>query len=80
MKSKKYAMNNPYTYRAIAIKHALILYAKAGIKANRAYTPTAMLKAAEDITGIKYKRGQYALAAADIDKVLQNETLRTPTR
>jgi hypothetical protein len=55
------------TYRAIVLKHALTLYAKHGIKPNRAYTPTAMLQAAGQITGKVYRRGQYELAAADLE-------------
>jgi len=57
-------------YRAVVIKQALQLYAKTGMKVNRAYTPTAMLKAAEGITGITYKRGQYEKAASDINAIL----------
>lgn len=51
-------------FRGAVIASALRLYAKTGMKANRAYTPSAMLKAAEEITGRKFKRGQY-LEAAD---------------
>jgi hypothetical protein len=57
-------------YRAVVIKHALILYAETGMKANRMYTPTNMLNAAAGITGKTYKRGQYVQAAADIQSVL----------
>ena len=38
-------------YRAIVIKQALRLYAATGMKANRAYTPAAMMAAAREITG-----------------------------
>lgn len=58
------------TYRAIAIKGALRMYAKTGLKANRAYTPTAMLAAATEITGKTFKRGQYEEAAAAIQEWL----------
>ena len=54
------------TFRAYVIASALDLYAKTGIKANRAYTPTAMLRVAKEITGKTFKRGQYAEAAAAI--------------
>lgn len=50
-------------YRATAISVALKFYAKTGMKINRAYTPTAMLAAANEITGHSYKRGQYEAAA-----------------
>lgn len=49
--------------RALTIAAALKLYAKTGMKPNRAYTPTNMLRAAEQITGKKFKRGQYLQAA-----------------
>jgi hypothetical protein len=55
------------TYRAIVIKQSIAFYAKTGMKVNRAYTPAAMLMAAESITGKSYKRGQYALAIADLE-------------
>ena len=54
------------TYRAIVLKHGLMLYAKTGMKPNRAYTPTAMLRTAGQITGKAYKRGQYQEAIADL--------------
>ena len=53
-------------YQALVIKKACELYAKHKMQVNRAYTPTAMLKAASRITGIEYKRGQHAQAASDI--------------
>lgn len=53
-------------YRATALKSGLRLYAKTGMKPNSAWTPTAMLAAAGGITGKRYKRGQYAAAAADL--------------
>ena len=54
------------TYRAIALKHGLYLYATCRIKPNRAWTPTAMLRAAGQITGKTYKRGHYHEAIADL--------------
>lgn len=54
------------TYRAITLKHGLMLYAKTGMKPNRAYTPTAMLRTAGQITGKTYKRGQFQEAIADL--------------
>ena len=53
-------------FRALTIASALRLYAKTGMKANRAYTPTNMLNAATGITGKKYKRGEYVRAADDL--------------
>lgn len=60
-------------FRAITMKHALQLYAKTGMKANRAYTPTAMLAVATEYTGKKYKRGQYDLAAQDLDTWIKEQ-------
>ena len=54
------------TYRAIALKSGISLYAKTGMKPNRAWTPSNMLRAAGEITGKAYKRGQYAEAVADL--------------
>ena len=54
-------------YRATAIRSGLKMYAKCGMRPNRAWTPTAMLKAAGEITGKTYKRGQYLSAAADLE-------------
>jgi hypothetical protein len=54
------------TYRAIALKHGLKLYAAHGIKPNRHWTPTAMLRTAGELTGKIYKRGQYREAIADL--------------
>jgi hypothetical protein len=53
-------------YRAAAIWSGLRMYARSRMQPNRAYTPTAMLKAAGSITGKTYKRGQYETAAADV--------------
>jgi hypothetical protein len=50
-------------FRALALATALDFYAKTGMKANRAYTPTAMIKAANEMTGHVYRRGQYTAAA-----------------
>jgi hypothetical protein len=56
-------------YRAKVIASALRFYAKTGMKVNRAYTPTAMIKAANEMTGHVYRRGQYEAAAAALDEL-----------
>lgn len=53
-------------FRAATIASGLRLYAKTGMRPNRLWTPSAMLKAATGITGKPYKRGQYEKAAADV--------------
>ncbi len=50
-------------FRAKTLASALRLYAKTGMKPNRMYTPTNMLATAATITGQKFKRGQFDLAA-----------------
>jgi hypothetical protein len=55
------------TYCAVAIKHGLLMYARHKMKPNRAWTPTAMLKAAGSITGKTYRRGAYLEAAQDLE-------------
>ena len=55
------------TFRAVVLKHGLMLYVSHGIKPNRAWTPTAMLRTAGEITGHTYKRGQYTQAIVDLE-------------
>lgn len=64
---------NVFAIRALTIAKALELYADTRMKANRAYTPTAMLKAAKEITGSTFKRGEYKQAATAIRKKLRCE-------
>ena len=52
-------------FRAIVIKQALRLYAKTGMKANRAYTPSAMMAAAREITGRQDLKARAYMEAAD---------------
>ena len=51
-------------YQATVIGSALRLYAKCGLKVNRAYTPSAMMKVATALTGKTFKARDY-LGAAD---------------
>lgn len=55
-------------FRAKTLATALRLYAKTGMKVNRAYTPTNMLATATAITGEKFKRGQFEQAAEALTK------------
>jgi hypothetical protein len=52
---------NVYVCAALAL--ALEMYAKHGIKVNRAYTPKNMIAAAERETGLKFKPRDYLGAA-----------------
>ena len=70
------AFTNPIAiqmYRAATLKAALGLYAKCKIQANRAYTPTRMLQAATEYTGVRYTRGQHDLAASDLQEWLDEK-------
>lgn len=50
-------------YRAIVLATGLDLYRKTGLRPNRAYTPKAMMTAAAEITGRKFKARAYQEAA-----------------
>lgn len=55
------------TYTAIVLKSGLSLYEKTGMKPNRAWTPSAMIAKARQITGAKLKARDYAGAIAALD-------------
>ena len=50
-------------FRALTVASALKLYARTGMKANRAYTPAKMMRVAREITGKNFKARDYLLAA-----------------
>lgn len=54
-------------YGAAVVASALRLYARTGIKANRAYTPKNMIATASKITGKRFKARDYLGAADAID-------------
>lgn len=56
---------------AITLKSAIKLYINTGMKANRAYTPTNMLRKAGELTGKSYKKGQLKLAYDDLVELLK---------
>jgi len=58
-------------YAAIVLRSAIKLYLKTGMKVNASYTPTNMLRSATGHTGKTYKRGQLALAQADLDSTIE---------
>ena len=59
-------------YQAVVLKSGLKLFAKTGMKPNRAWTPTRMLRLAEHITGHKFKRGEYMKAHDTLAVWLEN--------
>lgn len=67
---------NPTLYRALAIKHALKLYAHTGIKVNRAYTPRAMMRAVEEITGKKFRVRDYLIAVKELEVWIEQNKYR----
>lgn len=51
-------------YRALSLRKAIQLWIKSGILVNSAYTPKAMARNAEDITGFPYKTSKKSLQKA----------------
>jgi len=56
-------------FQALVIAKALRMYAKHKIQVNRSYTPTAMLRTANILTGSAFKRGQYEQAAQALEEL-----------
>jgi len=54
-------------YVATVLKSAIKLYAATKMQVNRAYTPTRMLAKASEITGKKFKRGQFEQARVALE-------------
>ena len=61
----------PRDYQTLALRRGMMLYDAHGTKPNRAWTPTAMLRTAGNITGKVYKRGQMKLAIADLTAIVE---------
>jgi hypothetical protein len=75
-------ITNMPIYQAAAVASALRLYAETGMKVNRAYTPTNMLKMASAITGRTFKRTELTKAADSLvawidQRRAEGETLTT---
>lgn len=64
---------NPQIYQALAISSALKVYARTGIKVNRAYTPKAMMRTAEKILERKFAPRDYLGAAAALSQWAQEQ-------
>lgn len=58
-------------YQAAVVKSALKLYAKTGMKANRAYTPKNMMATASAITGKKFKARDYEGAIKALEEWIE---------
>ena len=50
---------------------------KVGLMPSKGMTKTKLLKKASDITGVKYKRGQYDKAIFDLQKIVDVATGET---
>lgn len=62
-------------FQCLTIASGLTLYAKTKMKPNRAYTPSAMMKAASQITGKKFKSRDYLGAAAALKELAEKEAI-----
>lgn len=71
-------ITNMPMYRAIVLKNGIDLYLKSGkrIIPNRSWTPTNMLKAASEITGLTFKRGQHKQASTALHNWLEVARLK----
>ncbi len=66
-----------FVVQAVIIKSALKA-CKIGLRVNRAYTPTACLRTAGNITGRTFKRGQYDEAIAALETWIAEQKKETP--
>lgn len=57
-------------FRIICIKQGLQMYAKFKMLPTRNVSATQLLTMASAVTGKAYKRGQHAIAAADVAAIL----------
>ena len=58
-------------FAMLTLASGLRLYAKTGIKPNRAYTPKAMMRAAERHTGMVFKPRDYESAASALTEAAE---------
>ena len=64
-------------FAAATLRSAIDLYVKAGVKVNRAYTPSAMAATASRYTGKTYSRGKRGLAQASHDLNVWIEAMKS---
>ncbi len=65
-------------FRTRMLVSALRMYSKSGMIATRGLTPTKMLKLATEITRKPYKRGEYLVAADDLQEHAETLLLSLP--
>jgi hypothetical protein len=63
-------------YAAMVLAKALVLYAKTGMKVNRAYTPKNMMATAAKVTGKTFKARDYEGAAVALGAYVNDEIAR----
>lgn len=62
-------------FAMLTVKSALKLYAKTGIKVNRNYTPSAMIRTASRMTGQAFKPRDYLGAVAALEaKIAESQS------
>lgn len=66
-------------FRAISLKHGLKLYAKTGMKPNRQWTPSAMMRTAKAITGKTFKPRDYNSAVEALDEWIKEHSTEETT-
>ena len=69
-------MNSPTIFQALAIKSALELYHKHKMRVNSSYTPRAMMRTAQNITGEVFKSRDYKGAAKALKKWIDEAKLQ----
>lgn len=63
---------DPDAYRVLVLRQALRIHVVSGgkMRMTRTATPTRLLAMASEVTGRQYKRGQHAVALADIEELI----------
>lgn len=64
----------PVAVQMLTVAAALEMWHKHRIRANRAYTPKAMMQTAEQLTGLKFKPREYMKAAQALREKVYAET------
>lgn len=65
-------------YAAIVVAKGLEVYAKTGMKLNRAYTPANMMAQAARVTGKKFKARDYLGAAKALREYAETQNPNAP--
>jgi hypothetical protein len=71
MSGTSFTGNGVNLFAASALRSGLRMYARCGMRPNRAWTPSAMLLKAGQLTGRTFKRGQYDEAVQALTELLE---------